>query len=480
MTQGTLKFDLASPLQQEFQTTRQLNIWIDDEVVWPVAGEKEVRLEIQIDDLLSYLTEYWKPLLLRQTYPIPVMPDFPSLLRAAACSRWANLPAEVGEKEDDQVTAFEEAHDLSRCFAGLFGLPPFWLLRRGQQMLCETADRRWLLSYDAACEALTEIGNAIAAWLGDTGDSRWSNLLRDWRERDTGEPLVLLAWSTSLEKDVARQFEDEGMLSAPKSLAEAANDNDELRIAARIVSALPTEQIREVIKLAREFDKNNAPKLESLSTKVSEFLAKFLAENLPNRQPFAQGEAVANFVRDQLGFTSVQVLDIFKLMTDLGVKVAGRRVEPPTLDGLAVWGPMHGPGALINEASRRIANRGFFSRNAGVRVTLAHEFCHLLVDRGHALSAVDILNSRMPNDIERRAKAFAGEFLLPSRVAADMWRDSGSPTTPPELDSFVERLRKRYSVTRSVAAWKLEHGLLRQNVDLSTVSAVLDHIAPWR
>jgi hypothetical protein len=101
MTQGTLKFDLASPLQQEFQTTRQLNIWIDDEVVWPVAGEKEVRLEIQIDDLLSYLTEYWKPLLLRQTYPIPVMPDFPSLLRAAACSRWANLPAEVGEKEDD-------------------------------------------------------------------------------------------------------------------------------------------------------------------------------------------------------------------------------------------------------------------------------------------------------------------------------------------------------------------------------------------
>jgi Zn-dependent peptidase ImmA (M78 family) len=110
-------------------------------------------------------------------------------------------------------------------------------------------------------------------------------------------------------------------------------------------------------------------------------------------------------------------------------------------------------------------------------VTLAHEFCHLLVDRGHALSAVDVLGGRMPNAVEARAKAFAGELLLPRRVAGDIWVSAGRPRGQDELSALLKRLTDRYRVTRSVATWKLEHGARDYDVDLGYM---LDLIVPNR
>jgi len=110
-------------------------------------------------------------------------------------------------------------------------------------------------------------------------------------------------------------------------------------------------------------------------------------------------------------------------------------------------------------------------------VTLAHELCHLLLDRGHALTAVEVLHSRMPPDIESRAKAFAGELLLPGRIAADLWVRTGSPRSTNGLSGLIGLLRRRYGVTRSVAAWKLEHGLHARDIDLRIL---LDAVVPNR
>src|ERR1019366_3575730 len=63
----------------------------------------------------------------------------------------------------------------------------------------------------------------------------------------------------------------------------------------------------------------------------------------------------------------------------------------------------------------------------GARVTLAHELCHLLLDGRHALSAIEVLKARMPAGVEQRAKSFAGEFLLPSHVAAEHWLVADRP-----------------------------------------------------
>ncbi|RZM37001.1 MAG: ImmA/IrrE family metallo-endopeptidase [Sphingomonas sp.] len=91
----------------------------------------------------------------------------------------------------------------------------------------------------------------------------------------------------------------------------------------------------------------------------------------------------------------------------------------------AVWGEGHGPVVVLNVDSRRFAS--YLGPRMGgptARATAAHEICHLLLDKGQALAAVDILNGHIPCALERRAGAFAAEFLLPARTAASLWRQS--------------------------------------------------------
>ena len=467
-----LEFRVVWP-QADRTTTAELVVLANDEALWPVPGEPEVALEIQVDDLLSHLTEFWKPLLLRQTYPIPVLPETPSKLRAKAEERWSEQPAEVAEREDGIVAAFEEAHDISRCFAGYFELPPLWLLRAGDRLIVDTRAALQTVPFEAGIRALSSLGNQIAQRLGGSQNEQWAELLVHWEQRDQGEPATLLAWSTGLDREMARSFLEEGILSGSTTVMEAANDDDELRIAARMASALPRDQISQIITLVRSFDSQPAPDLELVSTLVR----GHLSQDFRYYRAYEQGEAAAGFLRATRGLASTEAVDVFQLVRDLGVSLHHRPVAPPTLDALAVWGPRHGPAVLLNENSAHVGGDGSIEWSRAARVTLAHELCHLLLDRLHALSAIDVLNSKTPVNVEQRAKAFAGEFLLPKSVAAAFWRDADSPNSPGELEVLIAQLCRQYEVTRSVAAWKLEHGAHRDGVDLSVA---LDAVVPQR
>lgn len=448
-------------------------MYADGEVIWPVRGDESVRLEIQVDDLLSHLTEFWKPLVLRQTFPIPVAPQSPSLLRHEAAKRWAELPNLTVEREEELVAAFEEAHDISNAFGGLYGLPPLWLLRSREHFIVETPDAVCQISFADVRNALANVGDRIAKRLADSQDERWEDLVAAWYRRDEGDSATLLAWSTNLTRQIASEFISEGTLSVVSNVTEAANDNDELRIAARMASALPAASIRQIIRHVQAFSKSTAPALDILAEQVR----SHVDHNFSEHRAHEQGEAAATEARVRLNLASVQTVDIFSLVEVLGVDLRVQGVEPPTLDGIAVWGNKHGPGILLNEKSNRLSWRGDIRTSGAARVTLAHELCHLLVDREHTLSAVDVLKSFMPLHMERRAKSFAGEFLLPARVAADSWLRLGHPSSAIDLAPFLNRLARKYGVTRSVAAWKLEHGLIRDNIDLG---AALDAIAPNR
>lgn len=468
MTGSGLNFLLQPPSViegEERLTIARLAVSVNDEAIWPAAGDEDVFLEIQIDDLLSHLTEFWKPLALRQTYPIPVAPYRPMQLRLKAEERWENVPPEVAEHEDELICAFEEAHDLSHCFGGYFDLAPLWLLRAGDSMIVDSSAGLRTVPFQQAWAKITRLGDEIAARLScRTG--RWSKLIEQWRRRDSGDPAVLLAWATSLDRSVASALASDGVLSKPKSVVEAANDNDELRVAARMASALPPSQIRQILDAIRTFGKSEAARLYRLSEEVSENIVR----DHDGKRAYEQGEAAAQFVRRQLGLSSQSKTDIRKILLELGVVIEPRSVQPVSLDALAVWGDRFGPAILLNQNSRR-------ETEAAARVTLAHELCHFLLDRGHALSAVEILNSRMPPYMEQRAKSFAGEFLLPYADAAECWRLASYPDHVEGLEVVVKFLQRHFGVTKAVAAWKLEHGAQRQGVDLK---AQLDEIAPVR
>ena len=450
-------------------TTASLSVFIDGDAIWPVEGEQEVGLDVQIDDFLAYLSEYWKPLVLRQTYPIPISVDRPSLFRSAAESRWEDKPSTVVEREDQLVCDFEDAHNLARCFAGFFDLPPLWLLRSSDRFVVDTQSKIRSVAFQQAYSELSRVGDEIAAHLNGA-HPKWEKLIDRWNARDGGSPAVLLAWSTSLERRIAEKFAAEGVLTAPTNVTDAAKDNDELRMAARMASALPADQIKQILDLVRGFEHSKAPDLDDLSSRAS----AYIDEKFNNHRAHEQGEAAADFVRQHLRISSNDYFDIFDVVEKLGAGVYHQNVEPTTLDALAVWGGKFGPAVLLNSNSPR-ASKKFDRRPA--RVTLAHELCHLLLDRGHALSAVDILNSRMPLAIERRARSFAGELLLPSSVTVEIWKAAQSPKSREGLLEVVKTLQFDFGVTRAVATWKLDHGLQRQDIDLTVL---LDAIAPFR
>jgi hypothetical protein len=460
--------DAARPM------TRNLNIAIGGRPAWPVSDEAGISIEIQLDDLFSYLVEFWRPLMLRQTYPFDMTVLRPSLVAREAVKRWADLPQNIIEDEAEILASFEDAHDLSRAFGGMFDLPHFWMLREGEQMLCDTGRHLWPVQFDVVRSELSKVGDQIAEHLLNTDAGTWDCIVAAWKRRDEVSDVDMVAWSASLDTEVARKLIDAGSLAAPKDFTEAANDNDPLMIAARMAGGLPIEQIVGILDIAKSFKGHHAKPLDEVSAYCLETLHALPKAVLAH----SQGEAIARETRAFFKLGPSEPVDVFAFVRDLGVEIKVAAIEPETFDGLAIAGGAYGPGSFINASSKRMGHDdGPIEQNHGARVTLAHELCHLLVDRDHPLSAVEVLRSRMPAATEARARGFAGEFLLPASSAADLWDRAGSPTSPDKLRDVLQELAGHFGVTFAVAAWKLEHG---SGESRKALRPVLDILAPYR
>ena len=169
-------------------TMGRLAVHADDQPVWPAWVDRKGGLEIYGDDLLSYLTEFWQPLMLRQTYPMNVSIERPGQLRPVVERMWRELPEQQVETQEDVISAFEEAYNFARCFGGQFDLPPLWLFRQGSFFLVETSDRTIRTRFQPTVAALAAVGDSIAARLGQRDGGNWDRLLARWRNRGHADP----------------------------------------------------------------------------------------------------------------------------------------------------------------------------------------------------------------------------------------------------------------------------------------------------
>lgn len=469
-----LEFRLSPPLDDDAPTYAAFSIQLDGKALWPVAGDEQAAVEVFIDDILDHLADFWLPLMLRQTYPIAFdePPERPTSLAAVSGQRWLKTPEAQVEAEQALVEAFEEAHNLATCFDGQFGLPALWLLRDRDQMMIDTEARLCRVDFHQAIQTLVTLGDTIAARLEAIGPRRKA-LVDAWRLREQGAGARMLELSAGLSASKAEALLQTRYLSAPKALVDAANDDDEILIAARVAGALPLEDIKRVIKLARAFDAHPAERLDQLGRDTRQHLAS----NHTRLKPHELGEAAARFVRVASKRDIHTFLDIRALATELEVEVKELGLSFEAILGLAVTGRRHGPGVLLNRRSYRLLYAAAHSREAMLRYTLAHELCHLLLDGGHAFTAVDVLQGRMHPALESRAQSFAGELLLPTRVAASIWENHGRPASATGLDAAIREAVEVCQVTRSVAAWKIEHAANAEETDLH---AVLGALARYR
>jgi Zn-dependent peptidase ImmA (M78 family) len=100
------------------------------------------------------------------------------------------------------------------------------------------------------------------------------------------------------------------------------------------------------------------------------------------------------------------------------------------------------------------------SSNNGYRSTLAHEICHLLVDRGRALPATEVLGGQSPKLAEQRANAFAAEFLLPREQAALACQNH------PNIVQAATSLEQRFGVSREVVCHQIYNASFGQHLSI--------------
>ncbi|PMR73058.1 ImmA/IrrE family metallo-endopeptidase [Billgrantia endophytica] len=201
---------------------------------------------------------------------------------------------------------------------------------------------------------------------------------------------------------------------------------------------LSVEQIAQVIQRLRQ-----AP--STGKQPFSEFIEEtsLRLQQLENEPPFEQGYQLARWLREQLNLQNDERFDPEALLVEEGVAIDKLLLESTKIDAIACWGTID-PLILLNmNEDARVATAN------GRRSTLAHEICHLLIDRNRALPVAEVLGGEVDSESEKRANAFAAELLLPQAHATSIYR------TSPNLSEAVEKLAGTHQVSRQLVAYQL-------------------------
>jgi Zn-dependent peptidase ImmA (M78 family) len=164
------------------------------------------------------------------------------------------------------------------------------------------------------------------------------------------------------------------------------------------------------------------------------------------QRDFDHGYALAAAFREQLGNVTGG-LDVEAWLQETGICIEELPIADPDVDGGAVWDDAHGPVILVNPGSPRAKTRW------GRRMVLAHELCHLLIDRDAAIPLKIMSSAWAPPLLERRANAFAAELLLPRAGIVDQ---IGIPSAMPD-DATVEHLMDMFEVGKTVCVEHIQN-----------------------
>lgn len=144
------------------------------------------------------------------------------------------------------------------------------------------------------------------------------------------------------------------------------------------------------------------------------------------------GIRAAKALRAHLGLAPRHdVTDVFAILRQLGLRVFRRSLENSEVSGLFVHHPVAGLCVLVNYAEDVYRQR----------FTAAHEACHAFLDSAEAfVVSFETGSSKWRRDdlVEVRANAFAGHFLLPDDLVADLSEVTWDTGT---LADYANRLR---------------------------------------
>lgn len=460
----------ANGLQFEFQPLQEgpegvqelawgrLRAWVGEVLVWSQAAEGEDPRPVNWTwvELLDGLARIWPWLLMEEGYPIPISPEHPGKLEQEARARWQQLSEGEAEAEEDILFDFRQRHDLALLPRGIY-LPSLWLLREGRDCLIwsDQVGQPLRQSLEVVVNCLTELANTLAAQLKHATDARATQAVARWQQRHESlrqrffmlasgleaDELRALAQVDRLDTEALVQFFDVS-LPMDETTGSIADTGSEMLAAARMtLGYLDITSQRTVLSYLRDVPKQETPTLDALSRTAPDVAVLY-------RNGYEQGYALVHWLREELTLTDGAV-DPEALLLGWGVMIVEKEFDPQ-LDALAVWGQRHGPGIILNShAESRAASIN------GRRTTLAHELCHLLIDRSRSLPIAEVLGGQAPRLAEQRANAFAAELLLARDTAADACRHHA------DLLDAASELEKQYRVSREVVRNQINNSRFR-------------------
>lgn len=412
-------------------------LWLNGQPYW--YGENGDGLDWTWIDLLEFLGRNWSALMLEQGYPIPLddIPH-PGQLLQKAQARWDDMREEAAFAEEEQVLRFLDRHNLSVAMSGA-NLPMLLWLRSGDTLwLVDEDEQARRVAFHSLQAQLEAMGDVLAREFEGSAQAHVRAAVHQWRRREEQLRQDYLAYTTGLDdKRLAA-------LQALIPLGEAANDaglqpEPVYLAAARMVRHhLSVEQIAGIMRRLREAPKTGKQPLGELLDGARACLRQSI-----DQPPFEQGYQLARWLREQLGQREREAFDPESLLRREGVSIEECELETPRIDAIACWGDID-PLILLNRHAQARA-----ATDNGRRSTLAHELCHLLIDRTRALPVAEVLGGEVDSESEKRANAFAAELLVPQAHAIQMLRQA------PDLKSAVAALTQSHRVSRQLVAYQL-------------------------
>ena len=425
--------------------------------------------------LIEWLVDNWDPLFHEERLPLRNAGTF-----AAESLRSTRLPPVSLERVDefawlDAWSAWWGRHAVRAARDG--GLVPDIYLRRyrdvleistGMEPLPGIPEDHVFLSPDRVYHAdpLTTADAFFTVLTSAIAELRrrlpGSERFRQLEERaaalpDPGRRTSRMAWLAGLGDDFERYSQaaeavDEALAGVPPQEREMITGSRRATPLVVVGSAFarllygavsPATTAADVLELTHLIIGNYVPD-------ASEWLAQLdlpiESVGVSQLKPGEQGSRLGENAAELLGADDDSWIDIAAILRRLDIEVSEIDLTDRQIRAVSVFGPTQRPSIFCNRQT-------IWGVSEPVRrFTLAHELCHLILDREHGDELAIASGPWAPLAIEQRANAFAAAFLMPTWLLRDALKSTGLPASHPQairsisaklqvsMSSLVDRL----------------------------------------
>jgi Zn-dependent peptidase ImmA (M78 family) len=170
----------------------------------------------------------------------------------------------------------------------------------------------------------------------------------------------------------------------------------------------PSTTTADVMRIANRLVDNFVPDATSWLAALEIDELHSLDVTIRQLAPGEQGSRLGERACELLAASTESWVDVHKALAALGVRASQLELSDESIRAISVFGQTQRPHILRNLKT-------FWGTSRAVeRFTLAHELCHLLLDREWGGELAVASGPWAPLAIEQRANAFAAAFLMPS------------------------------------------------------------------